>query len=680
MQNYMDCFRTNIFAFSHEKNIIQERHLGICSNIASIMTPYLSVTKIIRFQGCPYTNTGFSSEIILNGESVRCSEWVWLPNALLRRGRTDRFHVESLTAVAPNSRTVIQKITVTNTTQEALKLPLQLMYRGQTYRLENWDFPIPKESYAPREDYSSDGRMLSAVTGEMACRMTTSLPGMQLFRRAYLCETTLDIPAGAQQVFYLSAHIGTAERTEQEALYAMDHYETLLESSFEWLEAETQRIYRNLPRLETDDPALDRLYYRSLVTYLLCRWDNPDLFLSPFYSTGSVNGACMCSYLWNYCGGLKFHPIFDPTGNKEMLRAYLKLDLTASYALDPVTGGPVGPWYMINQEKIIRMVYYHVLFTGDKGFLHEMAGDRTVIEWMKFHAYVCDDLSKDVDLYDYGEQGSQHLEIHFYNNGPYNGIMPDLNARRYRNYMLAYELTKVAGEPDERLPQRAAQLKEKMKSLWNEDAQWYDFIDAEGNRDIRYTAQMFKFINSGVLDKKERDGLVSHLNDREFLSWLGIHSMSKLDSQYDQDDIDNGGGGICVHFVPQICMQLYETGYSKLATDIFRRVYWWGERMPYMGDSFAANMILNREVTPLQGDIGSVGVAQMIALAVFGIHADFDGNISISPVKETLTGKMKLENMNICEKTFCVEVTGNMFSVIFNGQCQTAAVGEEITI
>lgn len=680
MKNYTECFRTNPFAFTNEKNILQERHLGICSNIAAIMTPYSSATKLIRFQGCPYTNTGFSYDVIMEGEAVRCDEWIWLPHAILRRGSTEHFRLESITAVIPNTRTVIQKITLINKTGMALRLPLQLMYRGQTYRLNEWEFPIPKEAYGKREDYTASDRMLSLETDGTACRITTSVENMQLFRRAYLWEGSVTLPAEEPLVLYFSAHMGDAAQSEKEALYTMAHYEEQLESSFDWLEGETARIYDNLPRLQTDDPALDTLYYRSLVTYILCRWENPDLFLSPFYSTGSVTGACMCSYLWNYCGGLKFHPIYDPQGNKEMLRAYLQIDLTASYALEPVTGGPNGPWYMINQEKIIRMVYYHVLFTGDKGFLHEMAGDRTVIEWMKFHAFVCDDLTKDVQLYDYGQQGDQHLEIHFYDNGPYNGIMPDLNARRYRNYMLAYELTKVAGQPDERLPERAAQLKEKMKQLWNEDARWYDFIDAQGNRDIRYTCQMLKVINSGVLDQKERDGLVSHLNDREFLSWLGLHSMSKLDPQYDQDDIDNGGGGICTHFVPQICFQLYETGYDSLATDIFRRIYWWGQRVPYMGDSFAANMILNREITPLQGDIGSVGVAQMIALAVFGIHADFDGTVSVSPVKDRPTKYMKLEHVRLCGKIFSVEVEGDRFTVRTSDQILPATVGDTITL
>ena len=275
------------------------------------------------------------------------------------------------------------------------------------------------------------------------------------------------------------------------------------------------------------------------------------------------------------------HPIYDPEGNKAQLRAYLKNDLTKSYALNPVTSEGVGPWYQINQEKIILMVYHHIRATGQTEFLDEIVGDKTVLDWMRHYAYVCDDIHKPVELYDYGEGGNDHLEIHNWGNGPYNGIMPDLNARRYMNYMRVYELSVLASRPDELLPVRALALKEKLKELWNDNEKWYDFIDASGNHDIRYTVQMFKFINSGVIEEREREGLISHLNDKEFLSKFGLHSISKLDPQYDQDDIDNGGGGICTHFTMQICSQLYEMGYDVLATDILKRVYWWGARMPY---------------------------------------------------------------------------------------------------
>ena len=336
------------------------------------------------------------------------------------------------------------------------------------------------------------------------------------------------------------------------------------------------------------------------------------------------------------------------------------------------------------------MVYYHVLFTGDKDFLFEIINGKTVIEHMCEQAFVCDDLTKDIQLYDYGVgkyapngirllrgEGNEHLELR--GEHPYNGVMPDLNARRFMNYMRVYELTCVAGKPNELLKSRAAMLKEKLKSLWNDEKKWYDFI-SDGKSDTRYTVQMFKFLSSDVIGAREREGLISHLNDREFLSKFGLHSMSKQDVAYDQDDVDNGGGGICTHFTMQICSQLYATGYDAIATDILNRVLWWGTCLPYMGDSCLANLKMNREDTPLQGDISSVSAAQMIFYYIFGITADFNGNITVSPAKVRPAENMKIENARLCGKQFSINIFGDSFAVEIGEQKYCAKIGEKIII
>jgi len=679
MKDFSKYFDENIFAFDGEKNILLDEHIGITSDIASILTPYSSATALKCFQGIPYTCSPFDFDVRINGEKISCDSWKWLPSAILRTGKTPDLKVETLTAIVPQSRTVVIKLRVINSGAE-MRVPLCVAYRGLCRFEESWTFPIPKFDRLPRLSFTSENNILSLVKDGAALRLTSSLPDMRLFDRAYLWENDIVIPENGELTFYFSAHIGEAAQSLREAKYAVSHYDELLEKAFAYIEAETKRIHDNLPRLTSSIFELDRLYYRSLVTYIMCRWDNPDLCARPYYSTGSINGSCMCSYLWDYCGGLMLHPIYDPEGNKVQLKAYLKNDLTSSYALNPVTAGAVGPWYQINQEKIILMVYHHVLATGDTAFLHETAGDKTVIQWMRYHAYVCDDTSKEAELYDYGVGGNDHLELKAWGNGPYNGIMPDLNARRYMNYMRAYELTVIAGCPDETLCQRAATLREKLKALWNEDKKWYDFIDADGNRDIRYTVQMFKFIASEVIGKHERDGLVSHLNETEFLSKFGLHSLSKADPQFDQDDIDNGGGGICTHFTMQICAQLYEMGYDAVATDILRRVYWWGERLPYLGDSVASNMILNRNNTPLQGDISSVAAAQMIFFFIFGIKAHFDGRVTVCPVKNRPADNMKIENAHLCGKRFSVNIEGDRFTVSVSGKDHSAVIGETVTI
>lgn len=677
---YMHWFTTSPFAFDGGKNILQEKDLGITADIASLLTPENSVTRVECFQGCPYTATSFQADICIDGDRLRAKSWKWLPNAMYRKGENKNFTVETLAVVVPGARAVAEKITVTSKEAMDIQAPVALMYRGKARKEAEWTFPIPTAEACRREDFTAEGNILSCCNGDVAFHITTSLENMRQFSRAYLWETEMTIPAGGAVTFYISAHLGATRESFAEAKALQGDYEKLFEQSFAYLEKEIARIHTNLPRLTSSCPELDNLYYRSLVTYIMCRWENPDLCAVPYFSTGSVNGACMCSYLWDYCGGLMLHPVYDPEGNKKQLKAYLKNDLTSSYALNPVTSGPVGPWYQVNHEKITMMVYHHVRATGDVDFLFETVGDRTVLEWMKFHAYVCDDPSREAELFDYGEGGKHHLELFYFGNGPYDGVMPDLNARRYLNYMRAYELSVLAGQPDENLPKRAAVLKEKLKTLWNEEAQWYDYIGTDGKRDICYTVQMFKFLNSDVIGQKERDGLVSHLNEREFLSKFGLHSLSKADSQYDQDDIDNGGGGICTHFTAHIVAQLYQMGYDREATDILRRVYWWGERMPYMGDSCAANMIANRENTPLQGDISSTAFAQMMFFFIMGITPHFDGKITICPVKNRPAEAMRVENAHLRGKTFTVDVQGDRFTVTCAGKTYAAAVGETITL
>ena len=368
----------------------------------------------------------------------------------------------------------------------------------------------------------------------------------------------------------------------------------------------------------------------------------------------------MCSYLWDYSGGVMLHPLIDPDTNRKMISMYLHADLCTSYAITPLDGSPTGPWYHINQEKIIRMIYYHVLHTGDRAFLSETVDGRTIAEWAVFHACVGDDLSGPVELIDYGKPGDSHLELRRHH--VYRGVMPDLNARRYRNYQYAYRITEMAGHPEPFLMERAEGLRTLLQSLWDDEKGWYDFL-WDGQRQKRYTVQMFKFLDSPVIDEDTRAKLISHLNETEFLSKFGLHSMSKTDPAYDQIDIDNGGGGICTLFTMQIVYQLYRTGYEALASDILKRVLWWGTRLPYLGDSCAANMLFDREDTPLQADISSASCAQAILFGACGIHAEPDGTVSICPPKVRPTAEMHVENMILLGKRFSLHIGEDRYTV-----------------
>jgi hypothetical protein len=259
--------------------------------------------------------------------------------------------------------------------------------------------------------------------------------------------------------------------------------------------------------------------------------------------------------------------------------------------------------------------------------------------------------------------------------------MPDLNGRRYANYLMAARLAELAGSPDPRLRQRADALRGALKQrLWNPQTRWFDFLDAQGRKDTRYTVQMFKLIGSGVLDAEEMAGLLAHFNEREFLSEFGLHSMSKTDVAYDQVDIDNGGGGACTCFPPQIAERLYKAGHPAVASDILRRILWWGDCLPYWGDSLVANFKDYRKDTPLQCTLDGVTVAQCILFGMLGVAPQFDGQIFVDPHPPEWASQIEITGLKIRGRVIDVAVRDGQYEVRTPAGSVRAKVGRRVVV
>ncbi len=437
-------------------------------------------------------------------------------------------------------------------------------------------------------------------------------------------------------------------------------------------------VFDRLPTPESDNAQLVRWYNRSLVHFLMNRWDVPEFVLHPYYSTGSIKGGCLANYLWNFGEAWEIFPLFDVSAARSHIQQFLKCDLLNHFLFNPITGQADGVWYMINQEKIIGLTYHYVLLTGDKAFLDETVDGKTIRDHMIVQAMFGDQFGKPVTLIDYGPSNS-HLELR--RRYGYNHVMPDLNARRYANYLRAATLCDLSGKPAPFLRERAARLKPLLKErLWDSQARWFKFEDGKGQSELRYTVQMFKPIGSGVLDGDCEEGLLGHLNENEFLSAYGLHSLSKEDPAYDQLDIDNGGGGICTSFPPQIIERLYQAGRPKLAGNILGRLLWWADTMPYWGDSIAANCKDYRRDTPLQCTFDGVAAAQCIIFGVFGVTVNPDGDVVIKPNRLPLARRLVLKGLKVHDRTIEIRSEGEHYEVSLEGKSIQASAGEAVVV
>ena len=200
MKKYESLFETNIYRFDGEKSILEDKDLGICTDIASVLTPGSYVTVCDCFQGCPYTDTGFHLDIITDGERrVKTQKWVWLPNAMLRTGSTDNFDIESITAVIPGTRAFVLKITYKSKSDEDITVPLQAEYRSNPRKESNWKFSIPEARLGKLSDYYEvDGCVFCETDTAKVC-MKSSVENMKMFPEAYLWEGEITIPAGGEK-------------------------------------------------------------------------------------------------------------------------------------------------------------------------------------------------------------------------------------------------------------------------------------------------------------------------------------------------------------------------------------------------------------------------------------------------------------------------------------------------
>jgi len=433
-----------------------------------------------------------------------------------------------------------------------------------------------------------------------------------------------------------------------------------------------------LPKLEASNRSLVEYYNRSILCFIINKWKVAEFILNPYYSNGGIKAGCVGLYLWDFGFVPELMPLYDPAATKEHIKAFLNTDVTKHFAFNPIDGKAFGPWYPVNQEKIILAIYYYVRSTGDVGFLRETVNGKSILDWVLFNANFGDDRSKPAVLLDYGT-GNNHLELR--GKYRYDNFMPDLNGRRYNTYQVAWKLGKLSGENWDYLLERAENLKVLLKeTLWSPKDRWFYFMYANGVKELRYMNQMFKLVGSKVLDKEEEEGLLSHLNDDEFLSAYGMHSMSKQDPAYDQVDIDCGGGGDYVAFTPRIAKLFYQAGYTAQADELLKRTVWWGERLAYWGDSMVANQIEYRKDTPLQNSIASSEGAQCIIFGMFGVDLELDGTVTINPKLPSWAPDASLKGLKLRGSNIDIAATGREFTVKIGKRVFRSKIGTPLRI
>jgi hypothetical protein len=166
----------------------------------------------------------------------------------------------------------------------------------------------------------------------------------------------------------------------------------------------------NLPVLQTGDPAIQRNYYMGVVTMLLMFRDQLPYSSRVFLAGGPRYGASVM-FIWDTGLMSTLFALLEPTAMKTYVTKTLQWDLDSYLAFDYYGNRAFGYRYVANYPMLFRIATTYLRVTGDRAFLDQKVGEKTVFERLDGMAlHYQDYLMPDGGLADFGGNPWNFLE------------------------------------------------------------------------------------------------------------------------------------------------------------------------------------------------------------------------------------------------------------------------------
>lgn len=638
----------------------------------------------------PWTTTAFSCHCRIDGHAVKPDDYAWFPGEAQQTVCLESgLLLRSLYSPLASKRGLLARLAIENRTQMRKTVNIVFEFEGNLLRVpENeWMWhsvtrrtaphgfatilqPLGVDGLDSRSLFSHDDMHSGAIVVGVDCIEAKSSAGR--------IEARFEIPAGKSACINLALAAGEMEQARDMVLKALASSDDTIEANRASWERRIESLFERVPRVQSSNRGLVEFYDRSLLSYLVAQWDLPELVAHPHIATSSLDGGALCIYAWDYSYAAELNPLAYPDATRQILRLFLSAGLFENNVVLPFDGKPKGAWYAYNHYGIVMMIYYYVLHTGDTRFLHELVNGVSVIDWVVRHALYRDDPSRSPVVIDYG--GEKNL-LELRRTHAYEHFVPSPNAERCWSYRATEEMLKWAGRESMKLDKRAVALAADIRSqLWDPQMRWFRCLNTERMAQYCYSIQIYDMLRFNILNDDEIEGILAHLNEDEFLSEWGVHSLSKKDPGYDPADVDWGGPGVFAGDGPQLVKDLLHVGKRELAAEVLRRILWWGKRLPYYTQAIRADVCDYRRDGRPNVIAGNMG-ADMLVFGMLGLTVSIDGHVTINPHKPLLSDYIEYKGVCIRGLCFDVRLENAAYELTDStGKRIVSAYGEPVTI
>jgi hypothetical protein len=396
-----------------------------------------------------------------------------------------------------------------------------------------------------------------------------------------------------------------------------------------------------------------------------------------------VVGGFICVVSWDFSFSAHALNLIEPQAIRQTLRDVLEIGRMQASYIDIRKPRTLAPFLYIQEPFAMRdLISAYLTITGDRSILDDQAGGASIYEWLKRWGAKLDEFATGPGgLIDLGDANELLLELR---TDDYDHIVPAVNGLAIEYFRWLAQLAKERKDPDAaRFAQRAEALNKAFhEKLWDAKAGWFDNLYPDGARQAFFSAHLFDLLGTSVLTRSERQAIISHLKEREFLGEFGLYSISRKDTvHWDRLDADWGGGGCYLGTPLRTARYLYESGDDQRGWDLLKRLSRFASHFAFLPQSPMAEEPAEFR-TGGNLEISAGAGLEAIWFGIFGLCPNEDGSLVISPAPfNPEIGEATLAGFQFRRHSYDVQLRRDGYRVFLDGKlCSKKGYGKTTTI
>lgn len=627
------------------------------TNFRGCVQADLDITGIRSVNFPPFaTSDTITACLYVNGRYFKSTgspvTFVWYPDRIEREAVFDGITFRSVTVVLAGKMAAIVRLEVTNSGGDHRDLALKLGIRSGITRCGSaWTVPQPPseaDNLATFDPARPVVLFSSRKGGAFSCQ---GLFGREGTANEKSLATSVHLPPGGRVVLDFVQAIGesgeearglwesTGARAAEEIEAARAYWNEELRAVFT---PGNDRYSGFLPILETRDEAIRKLYLTGILGVIYFKRDTPYSVIGRAYDTLMPKWWQTVTFLWDYSLSSLVHALLDPAVLQKYILHWMRSDLHTHFGTDYLTGGPVGPWYSVNDFAMTILARDYLRWTGEREWLGRPMGSRTVRDELIAYANNWKQFRQPGGLADYG--GLLNLLECV---SSYVHQVASLNAANVFSMRFAADLLEGSGDQRgaQQLRREAAELLRAILPLYREGEGYWRARFPDGSLvDVAHCYDFFTVMNTigDDLTPVQRREMVDFFR-REFYapSWMHALSPGDDDAMF-SDRPDHQWNGAYPAWPPQALLALYRAGEADLALEWMHGLSRSANQGPFGQAHFVAGIISPDAggarkapidfpyITDWAVSSGGSWVSAIIE-GLFGVRATPDNGISAAP-------------------------------------------------